>query len=180
MIQIKVFVKDGVLSKKLQVFDGFNPQKLASWWIRFKFSYIDYIEDKDGVYMIELTESDSLYEVSYVSVYNEVDLEDILNAVCEVWRVPKEELINNKTRFEQFVVPRFAFYAVGRILTGSSFQALGDTFNQDHATVIHACRVGIHQKIRPSVSGSIQDKIMLLGRKLGYNNLLNEIKKLEK
>jgi chromosomal replication initiator protein len=68
-----------------------------------------------------------------------LSIDSIQQRVAELFKVEKSEIVG-KSRLKHIALPRQVAMYLARELTESSYPAIGQAFNKNHATVLHACK----------------------------------------
>lgn len=66
--------------------------------------------------------------------------DEIITAVCETFKIPKEQ-ITRRSRRRCIVVPRQLSVFLMRKCTDLSLKRIGEIYQQDHTTIIHTLNV---------------------------------------
>lgn len=69
-----------------------------------------------------------------------VMIADIQRAVTEHYALGSDALLSHR-RWRRFARPRQLAMWLAQVMTDHSFPTIGDLFNRDHTTVMHACKV---------------------------------------
>ena len=86
----------------------------------------------------ELAET-ALRETFAASEHRRITCEDVIRSVSEYYNVKTEELKGPK-RSRDIAVPRQLAMYLSRALVDVSLEMIGNAFNRDHTTVMHACQ----------------------------------------
>ena len=76
---------------------------------------------------------------SALAVYTN-SVESIVDCVCAFYQLPKQDLFSRR-RMDHIAFPRQVAMYLCRKLTNKSLTSVGEHFDRDHGTVIHACHV---------------------------------------
>ena len=104
----------------------------------------------------ELAES-ALKEIFAASEPRHVTCEDIIRAVASYYNVRPEDIRGPK-RNREFIQPRQMAMFLSREMADVSLEMIGNAFNRDHTTVMHACqKVAADMKSSPSLVYAAED-----------------------
>lgn len=104
----------------------------------------------------QLTE-EALREVFAASEPRHVTCEDVMTAVASYYNVKVEDLKGPRRNREVSVPRQIAMY-LSREMVDVSLEMIGNQFNRDHSTVMHACqKVVSEMKTSPSLASMLDD-----------------------
>jgi len=96
-----------------------------------------------------------------------VEIGTVKKVVAEHYKVTVEQ-IGSRRRFRSVTHPRMVAAYLCRELTGASFPELGEQFDRDHSTIIHACKkigalVAEDQGARAEIEG-LRERVLSLSQ----------------
>lgn len=102
------------------------------------YNYSLYTNEYPTIDKVKVWISDYLSEYENISKTNRITIQDIQEVVAEEYGITVDEL-RSKQRKERFVFPRHIAIYLAHELTDLSWTDIGEAFNKDHSTTIHAC-----------------------------------------
>ena len=95
-----------------------------------------------------------------------ISINTIQQTVADYYELPHQDLVGSK-RPRSIAFPRQIAMYLCRSLTHESLPSIGEAFDRNHATVLHAYRL-IEEKIKRD--SSLRQTISTLRKKIGYPN----------
>jgi chromosomal replication initiation ATPase DnaA len=72
--------------------------------------------------------------------YTALSKEDVVAEICEEFGMDREEFFKKRSRSYKFVEPRKLYSYIRVFEMGAKKVHVGNEFNTDHSTIIHACK----------------------------------------